>query len=128
MSGRLQPYQYVVLRCVPRADREEFVNVGVVLYCQASNFLGCTSHSDEARLRSIDPDLDLEAVSAALEAVHAVCRGDESAGAAGEGSAGARFGYLAAPRSTVIRSGPIHSGLTRDPDAQLASLLRALVA
>jgi len=120
-------FQYVVLRCVPRVDREEFVNVGVVLYCQQADFLDCASRVDEARLRVLAPDADVEAVRSALSAVAAVCRGEESANAAGRSPLGTRFGFLSAPRSTVVQPGPIHGGVTDDPAAQLAHLLETLV-
>src|SRR6478735_11677624 len=83
MSASTVPYQYLVLRCVPRVDRQEFVNVGVVLYSQRLDFLACASHLDRARLLSLDPDLDLDGVTEAMERVGSVCRGDESAGLAG---------------------------------------------
>ena len=120
-------FQYVVLRCVPRVDREEFLNVGVVLYCQATDFLGCAGHVDETRLAAVAPGLDPAAVRSALAAVEAVCRGEESAGAAGRTPLGTRFGFLSAPRSTVVQPSPIHGGLTRDPAAELALLLDRLV-
>jgi hypothetical protein len=120
-------FQYVVLRCVPRVDREEFVNVGVVLYCQQADFIDCASRVDEERLSALAPEADLGAVRSALAAVRAVCRGEESAGAAGQAALGTRFGFLSAPRSTVVQPGPIHGGLTADPPGQLAHLLRTLV-
>ena len=120
-------FQYVVLRCVPRVDREEFLNVGVVLYCQAADFLEARCHVDDHRLRALDPDVDLDAVSSALAAVEAVCRGDESTGAAGRAGMGTRFGFVKAPRSTVVQPGPVHGGMTRDPSAELDRLLAALV-
>ena len=120
-------FQYVVLRCVPRVDREEFVNVGVVVYCQAADFLRARCHVDRDRLRALDPDVDLDAVCAALGAVEAVCRGDQETGAAGQGVMGTRFGFVKAPRSTVVQPGPVHGGLTRDPAAELDRLLTALV-
>ncbi len=120
-------FQYVVLRCVPRVDREEFVNVGVVLYCQQADFIDARCHVDRDRLRSLAPDLDLDAVESALATVEAVCRGDRTAGAAGRTPLGTRFGFLSAPRSTVVQPGPIHGGLTTDPAAQLDHLLDRLV-
>ena len=126
MSDRMG-FQYVVLRCVPRVDREEFVNVGVVLYCQQADFLDCAGHVDEARLRTLAPEVDVDAVRSALSAVAAVCRGDGSANAAGRTPLGTRFGFLSAPRSTVVQPGPIHGGLTDDPAAELARLLGTLV-
>jgi len=120
-------YQYVVLRCVPRVDREEFVNVGVVLYCQARDFLRCASHLDERRLQALSPDLDATAAAAALSAVEAVCGGEVSGGPAAAAPLGTRFGFLSAPRSTVIQPGPVHGGLTTDPATQLSSLAQTLV-
>jgi hypothetical protein len=120
-------FQYVVLRCVPRVDREEFVNVGVVLYCQQADFLEARCHVDAERLEVLAPDLDVDAVRSALATVEAVCRGDESAGAAGRTSLGTRFGFVSAPRSTVVQPGPIHGGLTTDPVEQLDHLLDRLV-
>ena len=120
-------FQYVVLRCVPRVDREEFVNVGVVVYCQEADFLGCAGEVPEARLGVLAPGLDTAAVRSALDAVEAVCRGDGSTGAAGRAALGTRFGFLSAPRSTVVQPGPIHGGLTRDPSVELQRLLGRLV-
>ena len=125
MSG--MGFQYVVLRCVPRVDREEFVNVGVVLYCQHADFLRARCHVDVDRMTALAPDLDLDAVRSALATVEAVCRGDESAGAAGRTPLGTRFGFVSAPRSTVVQPGPIHGGLTTDPAGQLEHLLDRLV-
>jgi len=120
-------FQYVVLRCVPRVDREEFVNVGVVLYCQQADFLEARCHVEAPRLTALAPDVDVDAVCAALEAVKAVCRGDGSAGEAGRAPIGTRFGFVKAPRSTVVQPGPVHGGSTADPDAELDRLLDALV-
>ena len=120
-------FQYVVLRCVPRVDREEFLNVGVVLYCQDADFLDCAGEVADARLAAVAPGLDVTAVRSALDAVGAVCRGDGSTGAAGLAPMGTRFGFLSAPRSTVVQPGPIHGGLTRDPSAELERLLGTLV-
>ena len=120
-------FQYVVLRCVPRVDREEFLNVGVVLYCQDSDFLGCAAEVSDTRLAAMAPGLAAGAVRSALDAVGAVCRGERSSGAAGRAPLGTRFGFLSAPRSTVVQPGPIHGGLTRDPQAELDRLLERLV-
>lgn len=132
-------YQYVVLRCVPRVDREEFVNVGVVLFCPARDFLASGSRVDEARLRAVDPTVDLAAVRSALEAVEKVCRGEAHVDfglgtrataygvRTGRDDQSSRFGFLKAPRSTVIQPGPVHGGLTADPARQLEHLLERLV-
>jgi hypothetical protein len=120
-------YQYVVLRCVPRPDREEFVNVGVVLFCEEQRYLDVLCHVDEERLTALDPRVDLAQVHAGLAFVAAVCAGDRAAGDAAEASLGHRFGFLRAPRSTVIQPGPVHGGLTSDPPRQLEHLLERLV-
>jgi hypothetical protein len=121
------PYQYVVLRCVPRVDREEFVNVGVVLYCEEAGFLGSIWNVDRDRLSAVHPGLDLDAVCDALDFVQGVCAGDESVGAAAAKPAGTRFGFLKAPRSTVLQPGPVHGGVTTDPARQLEHLLERFV-
>ena len=128
MTATRLAYQYVVLRCVPRPDREEFLNVGVVLHCQAADFLdvdvvastptGCapstpTSTSTRCATRSTFVDR--------------VCRGDERGGEAARQSLGQRFGFLKAPRSTVLQPGPVHGGLTGDPARQLEHLRERLV-
>jgi hypothetical protein len=134
----LSPYQYVVLRCVPRVEREEFVNVGVVLSCPEQEFLASCSRVDEVRLHAIDPMLDLTAVGAALAAIEQVCSGAAHVdfGAATRATAygdrvvsddlGTRFGFLKAPRSTVIQPGPVHGGLTADPARELERLCHDL--
>jgi hypothetical protein len=125
--GTADPYQYVVLRCVPRVDREEFVNVGVVLYCQQADFLAAACDLDEDRVRALSPAVDLRAVRHALAFVEGVCRGDTALGDPAAGDLGTRFGYLKAPRSTVVQPGPVHGGLTADPAAELERLLDVLV-
>lgn len=120
-------YQYVVIRCVPRVDREEFVNVGVVLYCQATDFLAAAWQVDRDRLRAFDPRLDIEQVCEALAFVEGVCAGDERGGAAAQKPIGQRFGFLKAPRSTVLQPGPVHGGVTTDPARQLEHLVEKLV-
>lgn len=120
-------YQYVVLRCVPRADREEFVNVGVVLYCQADEVLAVGTYVDPERLRTLHPTLDVAHVRSALDFVEGVCAGDVRGAVAATRPIGTRFGFLKAPKSTVLQPGPVHSGLTEDPTAELARLVDCLV-
>ena len=121
------PYQYVALRCVPRPDREEFVNVGVVVYCQATDFLQAAWRVDADRLRAVDPRLDVQQVRDGLAFVDDVCAGAEGGGAAATQPLGTRFGFLKAPRSTVLQPGPVHGGVTTDPARQLEHLVSALV-
>ena len=120
-------YQYVVLRCVPRVDREEFVNVGVVVYCQSADYLDVAWQVDRDRLRAFDPSLDLDQVCEALAFVEGVCAGDERGGAAARTTLSQRFGFLKAPRSTVLQPGPVHGGVTTDPARQLEHLREKLV-
>ena len=127
MSGARRGFQYVVLRCVPRVDREEFLNVGVVLYCQQAEFLRARCHVDRARLAALAPGVDTDALDSALSAIKAVCRGDAAAGSAGQAAMGTRFGFVKAPRSTVVQPGPVHGGSTADPAASLEHLLARLV-
>ena len=122
-----QPYQYVVLRCVPRVDREEFVNVGVVLYCEAAGYLDARWHVDADRLRALDPQIDVDHVCESLAFVDGVCAGDERGGAAARAPMGQRFGFLKAPRSTMLQPGPVHGGVTTDPARQLEHLLERFV-
>lgn len=127
MSMSRLPYQYFVVRCVPRVDRGEFVNVGVVVYCQQAEFLAGRSELPADRIAALDPGADLEAIGAALAIMEAVCRGDPTAGEAAAGDPGKRFGWLAAPRSTTLQPGPVHGGLTDDPRAELNRLFDSLV-
>ena len=120
-------YQYVALRCVPRVDREEFLNVGVVLYCHATDFLKAAWQVDAERLRILDPLVDVDQVCESLAFVDRVCAGDERAGGAGLQPVSQRFGYLKAPRSTMLQPGPVHGGLSDDPERQLEHLLHSLV-
>ena len=120
-------YQYVTLRCVPRVEREEFVNVGVVVYAQSVDFLESAHHLDEVRLRALAPDLDLGTVEDMLCTVQAVCRGDSGRGLPHLEGLGRRFGWLTAPRSTIVQPSPRHGGLCHDPALELQRLMALLV-
>ncbi|MGE9807611.1 MULTISPECIES: DUF3037 domain-containing protein [unclassified Janibacter] len=120
-------YQYVTLRCVPRVDREEFLNVGVVLYSQSADVLDACTALDPARLTAFAPELDVDGVTAALAIVADVCAGVEGGGRPVLGPLGRRFGWLSAPRSTILQPSPVHSGLTDDPRGELEALCRRLV-
>ncbi|MFE4002839.1 DUF3037 domain-containing protein [Nocardioides sp. YIM B13467] len=127
----MDAYQYVVLRCVPRPEREEFLNVGVVLHCPEQKFLAARWRLDEQRLAAFAPGLDLALVRAALESVDLICAGAAHAGfGAGvrataygmralSDNESARFGLLKAPKSTVLQPGPVHGGVTTDAAAEL---------
>jgi hypothetical protein len=119
-----QVFEYALLRAVPRVDRGECVNIGVVLYCRGAGFLQTAVEVDDARVRALDPHVDLPTLHGAADAVRRTCAGD---GPAGQTSLGQRFRWLTAPRSTVVQAGPVHGGLTADPAADLQRLLEALV-
>ena len=125
--GARHPYTYAVLRAVPRVDRGEFVNVGVILYCQPLDFLQAAVVIDDVRLRALAPDLDLEAVLISASAVVDACRRPVGSARENDGLA-TRFGMLTAPRSTVVQPSPVHAGMTADPEATLSALLSRLVA
>lgn len=121
------PFEYVLLRVVPRVERGEFINAGVVLYCQEKRFLDARLHLDPERLRNLDPNLDPETVAAHLDAARRVCAGGPEAGAVGLLPPVQRFGWLAAPRSTVVQPSPVHTGLADDPKEALEHLLEVMV-
>jgi hypothetical protein len=126
-GGDREVYEYALLRVVPRVERGERINAGVIVYCRARGYVGARTHLDETRLRALDPDADVAGVRAALGAVERICAGGEDAGQAAGDDAGRRFRWLIAPRSTVVRPGPVHTGLTADPVAETERLLDLLV-
>ncbi|GAA3014744.1 DUF3037 domain-containing protein [Streptomyces drozdowiczii] len=120
-------FEYALLRVVPRVQRGECFNAGVVVYCRAKGFVAARTELDETKLTALDPGADVTGVRAALHAVEGVCRGGTDAGQAAGDDAGRRFRWLIAPRSTVVQPGPVHSGLTADPEAEVRRLLDLLV-
>ncbi|MEH6379240.1 DUF3037 domain-containing protein [Streptomyces sp. KLMMK] len=130
MTGRhngRDVFEYALLRVVPRVERGEQINAGVVVYCQAKGYVAARVHLDEARLLALDPAADVAGVRAALGAVEGVCLGGERAGQAAGDDPGRRFRWLIAPRSTVVQPGPVHAGLTADPESEPERLLDLLV-
>jgi len=123
----VKAYQYVLLRLVPRVDREEFINVGVVLYSQDAGFLDAAWDLDERRIAALAQTCDLEGVRSMLEQIRAVCRGATGRGRPTLEKPGQRFGWIIAPRSTVVQPGPVHGGLCDDPEVELERLLDRLV-
>jgi DUF3037 family protein len=120
-------FDYAVLRVVPRVEREEFVNAGVVLHAPTAGFLGCRIALDAARLHAIAPGADVAEIEEHLEALQRVCAGDPDAGPVARLGRAERFHWLTAPRSTVVQVSPVHSGLADDPAAALAHLFDAHV-
>jgi hypothetical protein len=119
-------FDYAVLRVVPRVDREEFINAGVIVFCAQQPFLGARVHFDEARLKALWPSLDVELVRHHLGAVPRICSGDPDAGPIARLSPRERFHWLVAPRSTIIQVSPVHSGLCDTPAEALERLFQQL--
>jgi hypothetical protein len=120
-------YDYAIVRVVPRVDREEFVNVGVIVSCPARDFLEARIEADEQRLRVLNPGLDMESIRTHLGAIPAICSGGPEAGEIGQLPKRRRFEWLTAPRSTVIQTSPVHTGYCQDPSNVLESLLETMV-
>ncbi|MER5542540.1 DUF3037 domain-containing protein [Streptomyces sp. NPDC001118] len=126
-GGDRDVFEYALLRVVPRVERGECINAGVVVYCRAQAYVGARTHLDEARLLALDPEADVAGVRAALGAIERHCAGGEEAGQAARDDAGRRYRWVIAPRSTVVQPGPAHTGLTTDPAAETERLLDLLV-
>jgi len=112
---------------VPRVERGEQINVGVILSCPDLDFLDARVELDEAAVLALDPAADLEALRGNLDTIPAVCRGGAGAGPIGQLPARGRFRWLVSPRSTIIQPSPVHTGRTADPAACLEHLLETLV-
>jgi hypothetical protein len=120
-------YDYAIVRIVPRVERGERINVGVILSCVDGEFLEARIEVDAPRLLALDPTLDVEAVQASLDTIAAVCAGGPAAGPIGALPPRGRFRWLVSPRSTVIQMSPVHTGRTADPAAALERLLDTMV-
>ena len=120
-------YDYAIVRIVPRVDRGERINVGVILSCADTDFLDCRLALDAARLLALDPTLDVEAIRSSLDVIPTVCRGGPDAGPIGSLPQRGRFRWLVSPRSTIIQMSPVHTGRTTDPTAALERLLETMV-
>ena len=120
-------FDYALLRVVPRVERGEFINAGVVLHCPEKNFLGARVHLEPERLAALDPSFDQARVLAHLETARLVCTGGREAGPIGLLPRSQRFGWLVAPRSTVVQPSPVHTGFAVDPEEALEHLLRTMV-
>lgn len=120
-------FEYAVLRVVPKVEREEFVNVGVILHCGPLNFLGVKWHLDASLLKALSPDLDIEEVKANLCAFDVICRGGAEGGTIGNLDMPGRFRWLTATRSTILQPSSVHPGYTTDPQTTLDRLYEQLV-
>ena len=120
-------YDYAIVRVVPRVEREEFVNVGVIVSCPAKDFLEALIELDESRVRALDPDIDIEAIRTHLASIPAICSGGPQGGPIGRLSRRERFDWLVAPRSTIIQTSKVHTGRCTDPATLLERLLNTMV-
>jgi hypothetical protein len=126
VPGR-EPFQYAAVRIVPRVERGEAVNAGVVLFCRPLRFLGARTQLDEALLAALAPDCEPAAVREALATIERIAGGDPAGGPIARLPASERFHWLVAPASTIVQPGPVHTGLTADPAGELARLFGQLV-
>jgi Protein of unknown function (DUF3037) len=121
------PYLYAIIRVVPRVERGESLNAGVVLLCRSRRYLGASMALDEARLAALAPECDVEAVRPHLDAIESIARGDVAAGPMATLTIAERFHWLVAPSSTIIQPSAVHTGLTDDPAGELEHLVTTLV-
>jgi Protein of unknown function (DUF3037) len=123
----LRTYDYAVVRVVPRVERGEFVNAGIILSCDLERILQASIELDESALLAIDAHVDMDLVRSALAAIPRICAGGEGAGDIGKMTARERFHWLVAPRSTIVQTSPVHTGQCADPDAALEHLMQTMV-
>jgi len=122
-----EPFAYAVIRVVPRVERGECLNVGVVLFCRSRRFLAARMAPDWRRLLALSPRLDVPAVERRLDLIARVCAGDLAAAPMARWPQAERFGWVVAPASTIVQPGPVHAGLTLDPAATLDRLVASMV-
>ena len=123
----LSSFDYAVIRVVPRVERGEHVNAGVILFCLERDFLQARIEVNEPRLRSLWPDADLDLIRQHLEAIPRICNGDPDGGPIARLTLRERFRWLVAPRSTIIQVSPVHAGLCDDPERALEELFQRMV-
>lgn len=125
-----QPFEYALLRVVPRVERNEAVNVGVVVFCRTRSYLGARIELGDrqlAALRALEPELDLDAVRAHLDATSRIVAGEADAGPIAELAPPERFRWVTAPASTMIQPSEVHGGVTESPERSLDDLFERLV-
>jgi hypothetical protein len=120
-------FDYAILRVVPRVERQEFINVGVILYCLQRDFLEARVSLDRDRLVALAPEVDVALVESHLATIPQICIGGVAAGPLGALSDKERFHWLVAPKSAIVQTSPVHSGMCRDPEAMLEHLMRTMV-
>lgn len=120
-------FEYAVLRVIPRVEREEFINVGVIVYCPSQQFLRTTFALNRNRLTALCPKIDIEEINDRLMAFKSICEGDAGSGIIGQLPIASRFRWLTANRSTIVQTSPVHPGLCEDASVMLDRLFSQLV-
>jgi hypothetical protein len=123
----LRTYDYAIVRVVPRVERGEFVNAGIILSCDVERILQASIELDESALTALDAGVDLELVRSTLATIPAICAGGVDAGAIGRLSARERFHWLVSPKSTIVQTSPVHTGQCSDLQAALGHLMNTMV-
>jgi hypothetical protein len=126
-EDKLCTFDYAIIRLVPRVEREEFFNVGVILSCPGHKFLESRIFLDEDKLKCFAPDVNAETVREYLSVIPKICAGDAEAGVIGRLPQRERFYWLTAPRSTIIQTSPVHTGITDDPRGEIEHLFKTMV-
>jgi len=120
-------FSYALIRLVPRVEREEFINVGAILFCPAKSFLKASVDVDCARVSALAPEISIEEITPHLQSIKTICTGGREAGDIGALPPSSRFHWLTAPRSTIIQPSTVHSGICTDPETVLADLMNKMV-
>lgn len=121
------PYEYAIIRVVPKVEREEFINVGAILFARRKKYLGIRFHLDENRLATFSKDIDIELVKKYLTAWELVCQGGKEGGTIGQLEMPVRFRWLTANRSTIIQASQLHTGLCSEPEKVLENIFERYV-
>ena len=122
-----QLFEYAVIRVVPRVEREEFLNVGIILYCRSKKFLACRYSLDQSKLQVLCPSMDCGDVESHLRSFERICKGDKGAGPISSLDIASRFRWLTATRSTIVQTSKVHPGFCDDPKDKLQKLFEQLV-
>jgi hypothetical protein len=123
----LRTYDYAIVRVVPRVERGEFVNAGIILSCDIERILQASIELDVSALLALDAAVDLELVRSTLATIPAICAGGESVGVMGKLSARERFHWLVSPKSTIVQTSPVHTGQCSDVRAALEHLMKTMI-
>lgn len=123
----LKPYDYAIVRLVPRVERQEFINVGVIVSCPEADFLDAQIELDERRVHALFADVDLDVVKEHLASIPRICHGGAAAGPIGKLQPRERFHWLVAPRSTIIQTSAVHTGRCTDPAGLLERMMQTMV-